>query len=348
MWLFNVIIAAHLILLATVKCTCTEKSKSVLQDHVLQEIMVISKTNLLYRKFRDTLRILCSKGLIWQEGDTMGLTDSGRLLGGMLFEESRIDYPDIETCMQECLLDQLNELFTDVTSPTPSSPKQVQSAYSSSTPQVSLSLPRLIWPLSVQPSNLRFGEHIGERKDDDSPLPDFTPIPGVEKDWEVVMLLDTREVRTLQDRSFLHNQLHQVGVMCEKRPLALGDMQWILRHTSTNREIMLTTIVERKNTRDLAQSIIDGRFNEQQYRLLQCGCRHPVYLIEGDVRSQDVMSGESLQSGIVTTFICRDLYVYMSTSIDDTVVFLKGLHDQVIASVHRYFESGDTYKSNLE
>ena len=82
MWLFNVIIAAHLILLATVKCTCTEKSKSVLQDHVLQEIMVISKTNLLYRKFRDTLRILCSKGLIWQEGDTMGLTDSGRLLGG--------------------------------------------------------------------------------------------------------------------------------------------------------------------------------------------------------------------------------------------------------------------------
>lgn len=63
MWLFNVIIAAHLILLATVKCTCTEKSKSVLQDHVLQEIMVISKTNLLYRKFRDTLRILCSKGL---------------------------------------------------------------------------------------------------------------------------------------------------------------------------------------------------------------------------------------------------------------------------------------------
>lgn len=67
----------------------------------------------------------------------------------------------------------------------------------------------LIWPLSVQPSNLRFGEHIGERKDDDSPLPDFTPIPGVEKDWEVVMLLDTREVRTLQDRSFLHNQLHK-------------------------------------------------------------------------------------------------------------------------------------------
>lgn len=73
--------------------------------------------------------------------------------------------------------------------------------------------------------------------------------------------------------------------------------------SSTNREIMLTTIVERKNTRDLAQCIIDGRFNEQQYRLLQCGCRHPVYLIEGDVRSQDVMSGESLQSGIVTTYL---------------------------------------------
>ena len=334
------ILAAFLILLATVKCTCKERSKSVLQDQVLQEITVIANTNLLYRKFRETLRILCSKGLIWQEGDKMGLTDTGRLLGAMLFEESRLDYPDSETCMQECILVQLDKLFPGVTSPTPSSPKQTQSA-DSYPPQVTLSLPRLVWPLSMQPPNLRFGEYVDERDEDCSPRVDSTPIPGPEEDWEVVMLLDMREVRTLQDRSFLHNQLQQVGVMCDKRPLALGDMQWILRHTSTEREIMLSTIVERKNTRDLAQSILDGRFNEQQYRLLQCGCRHPIYLIEGGLRSQDVMSADSLQSGIMTTIICRDLYVYMSTSIDDTVVFLKGLHDQVVTAVHKYFENGD-------
>jgi len=165
-------------------------------------------------------------------------------------------------------------------------------------------------------------------------------VEGSEEDWEVTLVLDSREVRTLQDRAFLQNRLQQVGVTCDVRAIALGDMQWVLRSRS-GQEIMLSTIVERKNMRDLAMSIVDGRFNEQQFRLVQCECQHPVYLVEGGLRSQDMISVDSLQKGIMKTVVNRNIYVYMSTSIDDTVVFLKELHERVCDSVHRYFQCGD-------
>ena len=65
-----------------------------------------------------------------------------------------------------------------------------------------------------------------------------------------------------------------------------------------SREVVLEHIVERKRIDDLAGSIVDGRFAEQkvcsqyiifsdflplnilQFRLRNCGVRHPVYLIE--------------------------------------------------------------------
>lgn len=80
--------------------------------------------------------------------------------------------------------------------------------------------------------------------------------------WEVLLLLDNREVRTKKDRDFLKNQLVQAGVECDVRNLSLGDMQWVLRRPRDGVEVMLNVLVERKNVRDLAMSIMDGRFNE--------------------------------------------------------------------------------------
>lgn len=111
--------------------------------------------------------------------------------------------------------------------------------------------------------------------------------------WEVLLLLDNREVRTKKDRDFLKNQLVQAGVECDVRNLSLGDMQWVLRRPRDGVEVMLNVLVERKNVRDLAMSIMDGRFNEQQFRLLHCGVRRVVYLVEGALRSQDVMPPDS-------------------------------------------------------
>ena len=101
--------------------------------------------------------------------------------------------------------------------------------------------------------------------------------------------------------------------------------------------------MERKNARDLAQSILDGRFREQQFRLGRCGARHPVYLVEGGLATQDVLPTDSLMTGMMRTVVNQDIYVYQSTSIDDSIVFLRSLHEIEKAAVHRYFEEGDEW-----
>jgi ERCC4-type nuclease len=48
--------------------------------------------------------------------------------------------------------------------------------------------------------------------------------------WEVILLLDSREVRTQKDRDYIPNGLmSKEGVICEKRSLPLGDITWIAR-----------------------------------------------------------------------------------------------------------------------
>ena len=46
-------------------------------------------------------------------------------------------------------------------------------------------------------------------------------------------------------------------------------------------DYVLDFIVERKTADDLAASIMDGRYEEQKYRLKMCGINNVVYLVEG-------------------------------------------------------------------
>ncbi len=47
--------------------------------------------------------------------------------------------------------------------------------------------------------------------------------------------------------------------------------------------MVLPYIVERKRADDLANSIIDGRYKDQKYRLAECGASHIFYLFEGSL-----------------------------------------------------------------
>lgn len=44
--------------------------------------------------------------------------------------------------------------------------------------------------------------------------------------------------------------------------------------------VILDCIIERKTARDLAASIVDGRYREQSKRLTSCGVRVQSYIIE--------------------------------------------------------------------
>ncbi len=87
-------------------------------------------------------------------------------------------------------------------------------------------------------------------------------------EFEIVLLLDTREVGKGKDRNFIHEQLVKKGVNCEVRNLALGDIMWVAQIKNDENqgflEYVLDIIVERKKLDDLWASIKDGRYHEQK------------------------------------------------------------------------------------
>jgi crossover junction endonuclease MUS81 len=82
--------------------------------------------------------------------------------------------------------------------------------------------------------------------------------------FDIILILDNREVRQRKDRSFFVNELTQKGILVESRSLELGDTLWIAREKQTKQEIVLDYLIERKTMADLVASIKDGRFNEQK------------------------------------------------------------------------------------
>ena len=117
---------------------------------------------------------------------------------------------------------------------------------------------------------------------------------------EVILFVDNREKRSNTDGAYLIERLEKNAVRCELKTLPLGDFLWVLRfnvpapidedlskkkkkkqslYIST--DYVLDFITERKTADDLAASIMDGRYEEQKYRLKNCGINNVVYLVEG-------------------------------------------------------------------
>ena len=123
---------------------------------------------------------------------------------------------------------------------------------------------------------------------------------------EVILFVDNREKRNQQDGNYLFERLTRNDFQIQLKSLPLGDFLWVLRvyHDTNNQpdngnqtkkrgtkkkqqatetftDYVLDFIVERKTADDLAASIMDGRYEEQKYRLKTCGINNVVYLVEG-------------------------------------------------------------------
>ncbi len=181
--------------------------------------------------------------------------------------------------------------------------------------------------------------------------------------WEVVLLLDTREVKSRRDRDYLGSHLRAKGVTVETRQLPLGDMLWVARPKSVPgvrlrvpaaasqaqaaeedagdtaseaslavskgmwpHEWLLSVIVERKRVSDLSASILDGRYEEQKRRLLACPCQRVVYVIEGDLARRDVLTSKGLVSSIASTTVHSGFLVQRTSSVDGSIEFLASMH----------------------
>ncbi|OBA23807.1 ERCC4-domain-containing protein [Metschnikowia bicuspidata var. bicuspidata NRRL YB-4993] len=147
-------------------------------------------------------------------------------------------------------------------------------------------------------------------------------------DFDVVLLLDNREIRSKSERDFFHNKLSARGVACDVRGLAVGDVLWVARHKHTRAEAVLNYVCERKRIDDLASSIRDGRFAEQKARLKRSGIKNIYYLVEeaglmDALRVVDMKA--SLDTAIAMVITVSRFYMQRFRKVDDTVEWLAAM-----------------------
>jgi ERCC4-type nuclease len=139
--------------------------------------------------------------------------------------------------------------------------------------------------------------------------------------YDILLVLDNREVRKRGDRDFFQLELEKLGVPVLTKQMELGDICWVARSkTNVNELYMLDYIVERKKNDDLASSIKDGRFKEQKHRLNKCGVSNLIYLVEE--YDPTLFSSAAMTTAITETIVGNDFFVKMTTNAMDTVQYL--------------------------
>ncbi|RXK41085.1 hypothetical protein M231_01716 [Tremella mesenterica] len=120
-----------------------------------------------------------------------------------------------------------------------------------------------------------------------NPVPAFTPADAITfpaGSYDIVLILDTREVESKTRRDEFAEALIKKGINVEQRALRLGDMLWIARRRDgwggEADECVLDYVVERKRLDDLCSSIKDGRYTEQCFRLGNSAISQVFYIVE--------------------------------------------------------------------
>ena len=166
------------------------------------------------RKLREIVRLFRTKELIEAREERFVLTETGVRAAAKCLETSRLQYPQVEQFFE-------SGGFRRCFSPVGSAETVERGVSSASTPRrpdgaaasSPLVLPSLRWPLAPPEQDVVMGERVSPAEDITQELPDVAPVvvTGREEDWEVVLILDSREVRSLQDRSYLENHLRRTA-----------------------------------------------------------------------------------------------------------------------------------------
>ncbi|XP_011655894.1 crossover junction endonuclease MUS81 isoform X2 [Cucumis sativus] len=138
--------------------------------------------------------------------------------------------------------------------------------------------------------------------------------------YNVVLILDDREQfakHSSRSRRMIENICSQFKIQIEIRRLPVGDGIWVARHKHLDNEYVLDFIVERKDVEDLRCSIRDNRYRDQKLKLLRCGLKRMIYLVEGDPNSSE--AAESIKTACFTTEILEGFDVQRTSGLSDTL-----------------------------
>ena len=148
------------------------------------------------------------------------------------------------------------------------------------------------------PLTLRLHQMARQASETSRPARDtFTPQFKLSRGcFEIVLCVDNTETsgggaggrKSLKTETERH--LKNTGVQFDKRGLNIGDFLWVAREKLSEvggqfrqpqrRELVLPFLVERKRQDDLWQSVKDGRYQEQKFRMKNSGLEHLFYLVE--------------------------------------------------------------------
>ena len=171
----------------------------------------------------------------------------------------------------------------------------------------------------------------------------------------IYLIVDLREKGAGNENfkvEILNKCSYQIPI--EEKNLSLGDFTWIYKDQLDGEEYMIDFIIERKTLNDLSSSILDGRYNEQKYRLKNSQYKNTYYLFEGtelNTYNNSNISKDSINTAINNTLNIHNIKFFRTLSTKDTVnklieldmnirknfTFLKDINGQKI-----------TYKKYLE
>ncbi|WVQ78586.1 hypothetical protein IAT38_000672 [Cryptococcus sp. DSM 104549] len=175
------------------------------------------------------------------------------------------------------------------------------------------------------------------------PLPAFTLSDAIvfpAGSYEILLIVDTREVESRNNRDKIAETLRAKGVAVETRALRLGDMCWVARRTEgglggEEDECVLDYVVERKRLDDLCSSIKDGRYNEQCFRLSNSALTNIYYIVE-DFQVNVNMDANGLQIRTAKSQIQlhNRFHLKETSRLPETIDFLATM-TSVIKASHR-------------
>ena len=166
--------------------------------------------------------------------------------------------------------------------------------------------------------------------------------------WKVLLLVDGREPKA----QHVVAKCQQSGIPCEERHLPIGDMCWIAQcqqqQDGTLIEVLLGTILERKDTQDLASSLFGTRYLEQRLRLQHCGLPQVLFLVEGDLHACTNCPAETLHMAMMETRVQLGFQIVQTAHMQDTVRLLQGLHRRIVQRAFPHaFAASNTNKNTF-
>jgi ERCC4-type nuclease len=159
---------------------------------------------------------------------------------------------------------------------------------------------------------------------------------AVDQSSDVLITIDARE----------HSIISQIDMDKLKDVIKVGQID--LGDVNISYQDHVHWIIERKTIADLAQSIKDGRYQEQKMRVFSYIQQHPqtryMYIIEGRysfdpafaLRHQ-FMPNTTLTSSILNSMFRDNVYVMMTPSIDETVNFITAIAQRMRDCPEKYF-----------